>query len=389
MIGSVLVIEGMRRGVQVTNQRFPLVQSLQADEHGLYIVVDGSGLNGFPQREFRITVNDPSKLVINLKDEYKHLLREQPVFTSSKKNPNDIRTSTNDLGVSLKSYATEIEWPTPILYPTDGLGLIDDDPCSDQDILDRICDRFIMLRKITGAIRDDQAKGVIIYGGPGTGKSFEVEDELKRGKFGDKHYLIIKGYVTPPALFQLLYDNQSRVLVFDDSDSVLDDEDSLNTLKGALDTTEERIISWNTAGLDKAYPRQFEYKGRIIFITNKNLEKILEIARIAESKGRSPGKLIPHLDAMMSRCDYLDLTMDTPRERFLRIQQVTRSSRMLVKKGCTPLESEEVLGFMRHNIHNLRDLSLRTAIRIGGYMKIDRKGWVDMAKAYTLKRKKK
>jgi hypothetical protein len=98
---------------------------------------------------------------------------------------------------------------------------------------------------------------LFIYGGPGIGKSFVTNKTLKdAGLKKNKDYYVIKGKITPIALYNTLYThrNDNTMLVFDDADSVFRNEDGANMLKAALDSYEEREISWssrNTVNVDK------------------------------------------------------------------------------------------------------------------------------------------
>ena len=96
------------------------------------------------------------------------------------------------------------------------------------------------------------------------------------------------------------------MLVLDDCDSVLVDDVALNILKAALDTSKKRVVSWNTESRvlrQEDLPNSFEFKGGVIFITNINFKNV-------RSK-----KLKEQLEALESRCHYLDLTIDTSVKR--------------------------------------------------------------------------
>jgi len=99
-------------------------------------------------------------------------------------------------------------------------------------------------------------------------------------------------------------------------------------------------------------PNSFEFKGGAIFITNIKFEHV-------RSK-----KLKDHLEALESRCHYLDLTIDTQREKLLRIRQVVRDSGML---DCYELEDwakMEVVDYIADNANRMRELSLRTVLKV-------------------------
>jgi hypothetical protein len=143
--------------------------------------------------------------------------------------------------------------------------------------------------------------------------------------------------------------------VFDDCDSVLLDDLSLNILKAALDTSKKRMIHWNTDSRllrSEGVPNSFEFKGGAIFITNIKFDHV-------KSK-----KLQDHLEALESRCHYLDLTIDTQREKVLRIKQVVTEHGMLDSYELEDWAKLEVVDFVDANKDRMRELSLRTVLKV-------------------------
>ena len=64
--------------------------------------------------------------------------------------------------------------------------------------------------------------------------------------------------------------------MFDDCDSILMDELSLNILKGALDSGKSRRISWKAEShklRSEGVPNSFTFNGSVIFITNLKYEE--------------------------------------------------------------------------------------------------------------------
>jgi hypothetical protein len=150
------------------------------------------------------------------------------------------------------------------------------------------------------------------------------------------------------------YSGSKNILVFDDCDSVLLDDLSLNILKAALDSGNKRMIHWNTESHmlhREGIPSSFEFKGGAIFITNIKFENV-------KSK-----KLRDHLEALESRCHYLDLTIDTEREKVLRIKQIVEDG-MLDKYDMPDEHKAQVLEFIETNKKKLRELSLRMVLKI-------------------------
>jgi len=236
---------------------------------------------------------------------------------------------------------------------------------SDESILERLRDRFGILDDMTRAVKGGKVRAMIVTGPPGVGKSFGVEKVLsKHDVFADvaddkklKKYEVVKGAMSAIGLYSKLYEfsDAKSILVFDDCDSVLLDDLSLNILKAALDTSKRRMIHWNTDSRllrSEGVPNSFEFKGGAIFITNIKFDHV-------KSK-----KLRDHLEALESRCHYLDLTIDTEREKVLRIKQVVTEHGMLDDKDLTDEAKLEVVNFVDQYKDRMRELSLRTVLKV-------------------------
>ena len=236
---------------------------------------------------------------------------------------------------------------------------------TDEQILDRMRDRFEILDDMTRAVKSGKVRAMIVTGPPGVGKSFGVEKVLsKHDVFADvandsklKKYEVVKGAMSAIGLYKKLYEfsDKKSILVFDDCDSVLLDDLSLNILKAALDSGKKRMICWNTDSRSlqqEGMPNSFEFKGGAIFITNIKFDHV-------RSK-----KLRDHLEALESRCHYLDLTIDTQREKLLRIKQVVRDAGMLDAYDLTDEAKAECVEFVNVNADRMRELSLRMVLKV-------------------------
>ena len=171
--------------------------------------------------------------------------------------------------------------------------------------------------------------------------------------------------------------DKGNVVVFDDCDSVLLDDLSLNILKGALDSSERRFISWNTDSRllrSEGIPDRFEFKGSAIFITNIKFDHV-------RSK-----KLRDHLDALESRCHYIDLQMDTNREKILRIRQVISENEMLSRYEFSEEQQAELIKFVEANQTQLRELSLRMVLKLADLRKSFPSNWQKMAATTCMRR---
>ena len=256
---------------------------------------------------------------------------------------------------------------------------------TDQQIYDRLAERFEILTDMTKAVKSGDVRAMIVSGPPGVGKSFGVEAVLEKEDLFNKiaskkpKYEIVKGAMSALGLYAKLYEysDSGNVIVFDDCDSVLLDELSLNILKGALDSSKKRYIAWNTDSRllrSEGIPDRFEFKGAAIFITNIKFEHV-------RSK-----KLKDHLDALESRCHYIDLQMDTMREKILRIKQVVNEANMLDDHDFNDIEKAEVVKFIEDNQTKLRELSLRMVLKIADLRKSFPKTWKAMAQTTCMRR---
>ena len=174
------------------------------------------------------------------------------------------------------------------------------------------------------------------------------------------------------------YAAEGNVIVFDDCDSILMEDLSLNILKGALDSSARRFISWNTDSRilrSEGIPDRFEFKGSAIFITNIKFENV-------KSK-----RMRDHLDALESRCHYIDLQMDTSREKILRIKQIVGDG-MLERYEFDDIAivRDELVEFIETNQEKLRVLSLRMVLKLADLRKSFPTNWQAMARTTCMKR---
>ena len=256
-------------------------------------------------------------------------------------------------------------------------------PESDEEVIERMRKRFAILDDMTKATKRGDVRAMIVSGPPGVGKSYGVETVLDRygtvSTLGNTQpkYEVCKGAMSPIGLYCKLYKLAAKdnVIVFDDCDSILLDDLSLNILKAALDSKKTRRICWNTDShmlRREGVPDTFEFAGSVIFITNIKFDNV-------RSK-----KLRDHLEALESRCHYIDLTIDTLREKLLRIQQIVKDG-MLNNYALPTDTQQEVVQYIWDNKRRLREISLRTVLKIADLAKAFPDTWKDMAGSTVLK----
>ena len=318
------------KDVDLAGMVFPLVDGYKVGTQGGYITVDGSAVAGFPDRNIKIKVTD-----------------------------------ANCFDDNVKAKVTQREE-------------------TDEETIERLRERFEMLEDMTKATKRGDVRAMIVSGPPGVGKSHGVEKVLGKheliAQLGDRpaKYEVVKGAMSAIGLYCKLYKHADKdnVLVFDDCDSVFSDELSLNILKAALDSKKNRKICWNTDSFklrNEGVPDSFNFAGSAIFITNIKFDNV-------KSK-----KMRDHLEALESRCHYIDLTIDTDREKMLRIKQITKDG-MLDEYALGEHVVDEIVDYMESNKTKLRELSLRTVLKIADLAKAFPSKWEAMAENTVMKR---
>lgn len=260
---------------------------------------------------------------------------------------------------------------------------------TEDEAMERIKDTFLMLDKIVDGCAKGNIRGLVVSGPPGIGKSFGVEKQLDAANMfrtiggQDPKYEVVSGGVSSIGLYQKLYHNrnQDQVLVFDDCDGILFEEECLNLLKAALNSGDKRRICWNKESrtlLNNDIPEAFDFEGSIIFLSNVDFEKSI-------AKG---SRISAHLEAIMSRCHYMDLEISSLRDQLLRIKQVMRDG-MLGPYGFEHTQEVAIWDFVKDNSEYLREVSLRMVKKIADFVKTDPKGWEEMAESTCLQREAK
>lgn len=331
---TVLIKSGVYRNLPVINTQFKLVEGIKHGAKGAYLTVKNEGQ--FPQQieNIKIKIEGPDAFEIN--GEY-------------------VKTET----------VTE----------------------TDDEAMNRIATRFEILDEMAAACINGDVRAMIVSGPPGVGKSFGVEQQIEKSSLFDQlagnrtRHTVVKGAMTALGLYAQLYkySDKKNILVFDDCDSVFADELSLNILKAALDSGKHRRICWNSDSRllrDEGIPNSFHFNGSAIFITNLKFENV-------RSK-----KLQDHLAALESRCHFVDLTIDTEQDKMLRIRQVNRDAEggLFKDYNFSDNQGEQVLDFMQANQKRLRELSIRTALKIADLVKISPNKWEALAMNTVMKR---
>jgi len=326
---KVLIRAGEYNKMPITNEVFTLVKGVSKGKNGSFVTVAGTGENGYPERNIRIKVKTKDDIELQAEEKKE----------------------------------------------------------TDEEVIERLRERFQILEDMSYASCDGVVRGMVVTGPPGVGKSYGVEKVIREAEMMNKmsggsgntgrKYGMEKGAASAIGLYKLLFEyaNEGSVLVLDDCDSVLYDETSLNLLKAALDSSPKRFLSWRSESRvlhNEGIPDKFEFKGSIIFITNLKFEA-------------TRGKIKDHLDAIMSRCHYLDLTLDTMRDKFLRCKQIVKDG-MLQEYMFSSQEQDQLLEFIFDNRSKLREMSLRMVLKIADLKKMNGDKWQRYVEMTCMKR---
>jgi hypothetical protein len=247
----------------------------------------------------------------------------------------------------------------------------------------RIRGRFGIAELMTKDCIEGKCRCLVISGPGGMSKSFLVE-RLVRAADPDKTRSVIRrGYATKTGLYKTLleFKGKKNVVVFDDCDSVFKDEEALNILKVAADTSEERVIYYGaetnmTDEQGGPIPTTFNFEGSLIFLTNYDME---------EACDRGTG-LAVHFNAIMDRSKYISMGLKTVQDYLTRIKQVVFEDGMLKDLGYTDSEAKEIFGFIESNsvpVYKFRQLTMRTVKKVAQDYRNHKHNWQQIS-AVTL-----
>ena len=238
-----------------------------------------------------------------------------------------------------------------------------------------INERFEFVENLVEMIASGLTPSAVITGEGGLGKTYTVNKTLVAQGLQDlsdagalevgsvinrqNTFTSVKGFSTAKGLYRTLYENKDSVVVFDDCDSILKDPVALNLLKSALDSYGKRIISWNAEagfGREDDLPRSFEFKGRVIFISNLSQDKIDQ--------------------AIRSRSMMVDLTM-TEDQKIERMEVISQSDEFLPEFPTN--FKVDALDLIRSLKNDAKEISLRTLISVTKIRASGNKNWKGMA----------
>lgn len=219
--------------------------------------------------------------------------------------------------------------------------------------------RFGFLGDLAKMVIMGVSPSLIVTGEGGLGKSYSIKNALVDCGMEEHEYVFFKGYSTARGLYNSLYDNNGKVIVFDDCDSVLEDKVAINILKSALDSYDEREITWmSKMNKSEEYPNKFKFNGRIIFISNKKKSSLDQ--------------------AVLSRSLVVDLSMSAD-DKIERMRHILAAILPEYSIGV----KQQALDFLEE-VKNKAELNIRTLIMVSKIVDSYPTNWKDMASYMVL-----
>lgn len=276
-----------------------------------------------------------------------------------------------------------------------------------KDALDKHYDR--LRRYITMTTRGE-GRSLIVNGDAGMGKTEFTSDIIEEyAESSKKNCNFLSGTLSAVDLYARLYNHrkEGEILVVDDTDKILENTESLEVLKGALDNKKNPKLTWGKAyssHLSKMNVQtEFDYHGKMIIITNRML-------RTAPDK--TPTIVQQRLNPLMDRVNYFRAGLpsnewkieairmfaeDYPSNysdekyslRCARHIRVPDSKKITSASGKLPhpINDEqkkildEIIDFMNEHRDELRTLSFRTVANIIEIRNQEPDFWEDMTLA--------
>jgi hypothetical protein len=257
-------------------------------------------------------------------------------------------------------------------------------------------DVFKAIELYTIQVSRGRSNSLIVTGQSGIGKTATVIDALKSiGFIADVNFYKATGTVTTAALYETLFLNRNKLVIFDDCDVVFKDPDSINLLKGALDTYDVRELSkltkgntFNSTGMSdseieeeyqskdgKILPNRFEFRGQVIFISNlpeDNFDKAILTRSLHVDVHLNKKEVIDRMRELMVKISP-DVPMDEKEEALQYLVYITENY---------PVKFDLNIRTLIHSI-NLRSGSNDKMSTMGG----DEFIWKLLIKKYLVKNK--
>lgn len=204
----------------------------------------------------------------------------------------------------------------------------------------------ILKHYFNSLIRSDNKHLCIFTGKTGIGKSEAIRNFCNEiGNYGDK-WIMFNGYITTLELYHYLYENQNKIVIFDDVGTLFEDNKKIQIIMSAV--YEPRNVMYGTTTEKLKYPACFKFNGKIIILCNKI------------------PKSVPK--ALLNRAIVYNL-------EFNHNEMIDFMYAIADKRGYP----KEVVDFIRDNSSFYHELNIRILEKIVDYYRFCPENWVQMA----------
>lgn len=289
-----------------------------------------------------------------------HHLFSAPSITQSRKQLGDVKRKLGLIGV-----AVDTKIGTPFIPDAmSGVNVIALPSTTHPTQKFSATKRFQMAERIVDiCLTGNNIDGLVLVGRGGTGKSHIVIDRIHHHGLTQVHaeqdlapneWVHVKGGIAPTELYKLLYRARHGLIVFDDADTCFEDEIRVNILKAVLETSKIRTVTWLSPKIAQdGYPMSFQFEGKVIFISNRKLDKIPQ--------------------PILTRSMLLNLDL-TNAELIERVRTIADN----LLPQLTAHQRTELLDFMDEHRDLFKDLSLRSFIKAAGIIASEEPEWRDL-----------
>lgn len=249
---------------------------------------------------------------------------------------------------------------------------------SDEQVLTDLKERFDILSLLTKGAVAKNIRAMVITGAPGVGKTYTVENILEHSNVPHE---IVRGSLSAINLYMLAYKyrHAGNVVVLDDADSIFNDEEALNILKALCDTSSTRKVSYMKEAqqlIAEDIPKSFDFHGAMIFISNLDFQTFVD-------EGKN--KYAQHFEALMSRSLYLDLRLHNRNELSVWVNHIAQDGRIFDRENVPNELRAPILSFIATHRDNLRELSIRTLMKLCSLAKNEPKRWESIGRVLLCK----
>ena len=251
------------------------------------------------------------------------------------------------------------------------------------DALDKHYDR---LRRAIKMTTSGDGMSLIVNGSAGMGKTEFATDIIEQhGKDTGINHGMVSGTLSAVMLFERLYKHRGRgvVLLVDDTDKILEDVESIEILKGALDT-KEKMLDWSKysqAHKSRGIPDNFRYEGKMIIVTNKQLRT---------TSGDNLSIAQQRLQPLQSRVSYFRAGLPNVEWNVEAIKMFASKYQskhdengaiyeLRCFRGVDQNVQNEIISWIEKEAENIREVSFRTVAKLVKFHQQEPKYWSDLA----------